>query len=149
MPDDEFRLPKGATYINFRSTEMGHSAAQTAMAGLYTALLMDQVNEFTYPARLAGLNFAFYKHGQGISLRVSGYNDKQALLLERLLADIKEPGFDPLRFENIRKDMIRGLENSVAKRPSSQVMDDLKEALLYHQWGEQALIQALQKTTPG
>ncbi len=149
MPDEEFRLPKGATYINFRSTEIGSSAAQTAMAGLYTALLMDQVNEFAYPARLAGLNFVFYKHGQGISLRVSGYNDKQALLLERLLTDIKEPGFDPQRFENVRKDMIRGLENSVAKRPSSQVMDDLKEALLYRHWGEKALIQALQKTTPG
>lgn len=147
MPDEEFRLPKGTTYINFRSTEIGKSAQQAVMAGLYTALLMDQVNEFAYPARLAGLNFSFYKHGQGISLRVSGYNDKQALLLERLLANITDPDFDPLRFENIRKDMIRGLENSVAKRPSSQVMDDLKEALLYGQWGEQAMIQALQETT--
>ena len=48
-------------------------------------------------------------------------------------------------FDNIRKDMIRSLENSVAKRPSSQVMDDLREALLYGEWGEQALIAALEK----
>lgn len=141
--DEEFRLPKGATYINFRSPAVGQSAQQTAAAVLYTALLKDQVNEYAYPARLAGLNFSLYKHSQGISLRIGGYDDKQALLLQELLRVIAQSSFDEQRFQNIRKDMIRGLENSVAKRPSSQVMADLREALLYGQWGEQELIQAL------
>lgn len=142
--DDEFRVPKGATYINFRSVEVGQSPEQTAAAVLYTALLKDHVNEYTYPALLAGLNFSLYKHAQGISLRVSGYDDKQSVLLEDLLKSIANSRFDPERFENIRKDMIRSLENAVAKRPSSQVMDDLREALLYGEWGEQALITALE-----
>ena len=145
MQDEEFRLPKGATYINFRSPKVGQNAAQTAAAVLYTAMLSDEVNEFAYPARLAGLSFNFYKHAQGISLRVSGYNDKQVLLLEQLLNVIAQPSFDQQRFDNIRKDMIRSLQNSVAKRPSSQVMDDLREALLYGEWGEQALITELEK----
>jgi secreted Zn-dependent insulinase-like peptidase len=49
---------------------------------------------------------------------------------------------------NIRADLIRSLENSVAKRPSSQLIDDLREALLHGEWGEQALIEALQAMTP-
>ena len=142
--DEEFRLPRGATYINFRSPLVGQSARQTASAILYTALLKDQVNEYTYPARLAGLNFSLYKHAQGISLRISGYDDKQSVLLEQLLQVMISPDFDPQRFNNIRKDMIRALENSVAKRPSSQVIDDLRESLLYGEWGEQPLIEALQ-----
>lgn len=40
--------------------------------------------------------------------------------------------------------MIRGLQNVVAMRPSSQVMADLRESLLYGEWGEQALIAALE-----
>jgi len=91
MQDDEFRVPKGAAYINFRSPEVGQSARQTAAAVLYTAVLKDDVNEFAYPALLAGLNFDFYKHAQGISLRVTGYNDKQALLLGRLLDVMAKP----------------------------------------------------------
>ncbi|WP_262500808.1 insulinase family protein [Pseudohalioglobus sediminis] len=142
--DEEFRLPRGATYINFRSPLVGQTPEQSASATLYTALLKDQVNEFTYPAMLAGLNFSFYKHAQGMSLRVSGYNDKQSVLLDELLQVMASPEFDPARFENIRLDMIRSLENSVAKRPSSQVMADLRESLLYGEWGEQALIDALQ-----
>ena len=142
--DDEYRVPKGATYINFRSPNVGQSPDQTAAAVLYTELLKDSVNEFAYPALLAGLSFDLYKHSQGISLRVTGYNDKQPVLLDRLLAVIKESTFDSLRFTNIQQDMIRSLQNSVAKRPSSQVIDDMREALLYQEWGEHELISALQ-----
>jgi secreted Zn-dependent insulinase-like peptidase len=143
--DEEFRIPRGATYINFRSPEVVRGAEQTAAAVLYTSVLKDEVNEFTYPALLAGLNFSLYKHAQGISLRLSGYDDKQLVLLERLLQVIADPAFDPGRFDNIRRDMIRSLENHVAKRPSSQVIADLREAVLYGHWGEQALIDALQE----
>ena len=92
--DDEFRVPRGATYINFRSPVIGQSASQTAAAVLYTSLLKDKVNEFGYPALLAGLSFDIYKHAQGVSLRISGYDDKQAELLEELLAVVVSPEFD-------------------------------------------------------
>ncbi len=142
--DDEFQVPKGALYINFRSPLVGQSAAQNARASLYTALLKDAVNEYAYPAMLAGLHFDLYRHAEGVSLRVSGYNDKQLVLLDRLLATMADSRFEQQRFDNIRKDMVRALENAVAKRPSSQVMDDLGEALDYGRWGEEALIEVLQ-----
>ncbi|MEQ9464338.1 MAG: insulinase family protein [Haliea sp.] len=145
--DTEFTIPRGALYINFRSPEVGESATQAAAAVLYTALLKDAVTEFAYPAQLAGLNFDVYKHAQGISLRVSGYNDKQLLLLDRLLDVVQASSFGEQRFDNIRADMIRNLENSVAKRPSSQVIDDLREALLHGEWGEESLVRALQGIT--
>ncbi|CAA0111287.1 Protease 3 [Halioglobus japonicus] len=145
MPDDEFRVPRGVAYINFRSPEVGSRALQTVQVALYTALLNDLFNEFTYPAHLAGLSFDIYKNSQGISLRLSGYNDKQELLLQRLLGSMVDPSFRQQRFEDIRNDMIRRLQNSVAKRPSSQAVDDLNEALMYGEWGEPVLIAALEK----
>ncbi|MEZ5501533.1 MAG: insulinase family protein [Halioglobus sp.] len=147
MPDAEFRVPRGATYINFRSPLVGQSAQQTALVALYTQLLTDQVNEFAYPAQLAGMSFDVYKHSQGITLRINGYTDKQNLLLQRLLHAMVDARFSQRRFADIRDDMIRGLRNSVAKRPSSQVVDDLNDALQYGEWGEQALIAALEKTS--
>ncbi len=143
--DDEFRVPRGAIYINFRSAEVGQSVNQSAAAALFAALLTDSVNELAYPARLAGLDFSFYKHAQGVSLRVSGFNDKQPVLLRALLEAYAHPAFATERFTDIRRDMIRTLQNTAARRPSSQVMDDLREALLYGEWGEQAMIAALEK----
>ena len=55
------------------------------------------------------------------------------------------PSFSQQRFDNIRSDMIRALKNSVTGRPSSQAMHDLTEAVVYGEWGEQALIAAVEK----
>ncbi|KGE04758.1 insulinase family protein [Pseudohaliea rubra] len=139
----DFRTPRGALYVNFRSPLVSGDARAVAAAMLYTRLLTDAVNSFTYPARLAGLDFSLYKHARGVSLRISGYNDKQQVLLEQLLDTVQAPAFDRSRFESLRADLVRGLENAVAKRPVSQVIDDLREALLYGAYGEAALIEAL------
>ncbi|TGD74117.1 peptidase M16 [Mangrovimicrobium sediminis] len=143
--DAQFRLPRGATYVNFRSPLVGQTAREAASAALYVSLLNDRVNELVYPASLAGLNFNLYKHAQGISVRVSGYTDKQSLLLDELLGVFRAPGFDPARFENIRQDRIRALRNAVAAPPSQQVMNDLRESLLHGSWGEVAMIAALEE----
>lgn len=144
MQDDEFRVPKSLVYINFATPHIRETAQQTAAASLYAALLMDKVNEFAYPARLAGLGFGFSRTATGIGLRLSGYNDKQLLLLERLLSDVKTPAFAQNRFENVRADMVRNLKNSISKRPSTQLMDDLREAFAHGEWDEQAMIRALE-----
>ena len=146
VPDDQFRVPRGLTYLNFRSPDVGQTPEQTARGALYAALLTDKVNEFAYPAQLAGMSFAFYKHSQGIGLRVGGYNDKQALLLKRLLTSIADPKFSQGRFDDVRSGMIRSLKNAVAQRPSRQIVDDLRESLVFGQWGEAALIAALKAT---
>ena len=115
MPDDEFRVPRGMTYINFRSPEVGATAEQEARVALYTALLSDQVNEFAYPAQLAGMSFSFGKNARGITLRLAGYTDKQQLLLEQLLDYLEAPDFSPQRFENVRNDMIRKLDPALLR----------------------------------
>jgi len=143
MPDDEFRVPKGTLFFGFRSKELGQTIEQSALARLYSNLLMDNVNEFSYAARLAGLGFSFSKHSHGIGLRVRGYNDKQLDLLKYLLSAAKDPRFDAQRFDNIKQDIIRSLNNTSAKRPSSQVMGDLSESVRFAQWGEEEMIAAL------
>ena len=77
---------------------------------------------------------------------MGGYSDKQTLLLKRLVASIVEPNFSQRRCDDIRSDMIRSLKNAIAQRPSTQVVDDLNESLLYGQWGEKAVISALETT---
>lgn len=140
---DEFRVPKGAMYLSFRSPLVSASAEQKAASALYTRMVTDSLREYTYPALLAGLGFNFYNHAQGISMRVSGYNDKQLMLLKELLANIAQQSFDPARFERLRRDMVLELQNTVARRPSSQLMDDLRRALSSGSYDEPALIAAL------
>ncbi len=144
---EQFRVPKGALYVSFRSPLVSASAEQRATASLYTRMVTDSLNEYTYPALLAGLGFNFYRHSQGISMRVSGYNDKQLLLLEDLLASIAEQDFDEDRFERIRREMVLSLQNTVARRPSSQLMDQIRRAVNSGEYDEAELISALETMT--
>ena len=145
--DAEFRLPRGALYVNFRSPAVDGTAPQDALALLYVDLLKDAVNEFTYPALLAGLQFDLYKHAQGLSLRISGYNDRQLLLLGQLLGAVQTTQFSTERLASLREDRVRRLQNRVAQRPSNQVMDQLREAVLHGEWDDQSKIAALQQVT--
>jgi insulysin len=141
---EEFRVPRGALYVSFRSPQVASSATERAAAALYTRIVTDALGEYTYPALLAGLGFDFYRHSQGISLRVSGYNDKQLDLLQELLAAIDRQVFEPARFERIRREMVLELDNRVARRPTSQLLDDLRRALVSGEYSEAALKSALQ-----
>ncbi|MEM1143198.1 MAG: insulinase family protein [Pseudomonadota bacterium] len=139
----DFRVPKGFMYVSFRSPMVGQTPEQKAAALLYTRVVKDALNEYTYPAYLAGLGFDFYRHAQGISMRLSGYNDKQLFMLDKLLSDIADQEFDPERVERIRREMILSYENTVARRPSSQLVDDVRQALSSGEFDEQSMIDAL------
>ena len=146
--DDEFEVPKGAMYASFRSSRVSDSAADAATAQLYVSLLQDAVNEYTYPAVLAGLNFSIYTHSRGISLKVSGYNDKQLVLLARIVDSITGAQLDNQRFDNIRADLVRGLENVKTSRAFRQVVGDARQLMMSGQWSEEQLIPELQGMTP-
>ncbi|MEP5766241.1 MAG: insulinase family protein [Halieaceae bacterium] len=146
--DQAFRIPKGAMYSNFRSGRVNATAADAAASQLYVSLLRDAVNEYTYPAYLAGLNFNISTNRRGISLTVSGYNDKQQLLLARIVQSIINADLDTDRFENIRADLIRNLENVKTARAFRQVLGDSGQLLLSGQYDEKDLIVELRKLDP-
>lgn len=147
--DDEFEVPKGALNVNFRSALVGQSVEVDMALELYTALVSDQANEFAYAAQIAGLQSSVYRHSRGISMRVNGYNDKQVALLQRLLAVMQAMEFSEERFNNLRAERIRQIENKSAQRPASQIMGALREALNHSSWGDDQQVAALQNLTLG
>jgi len=144
---DDFRVPKGALYISFRSPMVGATPEQWAAASLYTRVVSDALNEYTYPALLAGIGFRYYRHGQGLGLRINGYNDKQLRLLEDLLTAIGGNALDAARFERVRREMVLELQNSVARRPTSQLLDHMRQAIQSGEYSDARLIEALEGMT--
>ena len=145
--DDEFEVPKGALNVNFRSAKVGQSVEVDTALELYTALVSDQANDFAYAAQIAGLQSSVYRHSRGISLRVNGYNDKQVALLQRLLSVMQVMDFSEERFNNLRAERIRQIENKSAQRPASQIMGALREALNHSSWSDEEQIAALRGLT--
>ena len=146
--DEKFRVPRGALYTNFNTALVADTAAHAAASMLYADFLQDAVNEYTYPAYLAGLNFAINTSARGLALSINGYNDKQLVLLSRIVDSIENADLTSHRFDNIRQDLIRGLENIKSARASSQTVRQARRALLSGRYPEAELIAELERLTP-
>lgn len=147
LHDDTFNVPKGALNINFRSHLVVQSVTQDVALELYTALVNDKANDFAYAAQLAGLNSSIYTHQRGLSMRVNGYDDKQVILLKELITVAQAMDFSADRFNNLRAERVRRIQNKSAERPASQVMGALREATNHSAWSDEQRLAVLTSIT--
>jgi insulysin len=126
--DAEFGTPRAVFSAQILAPR-AESHRGAAMTELYLALASDQLSAEVYPAFLAGLDFGLKRWEGGIELSVSGYADKQEILLQRLLGVLAEPEFDTARFTRVKETLIRGWRNSRKEWPVRQALDEIPPLL--------------------
>lgn len=140
--DDTYELPKGNLHLLVRSPRAGDTAVHSARTDLWEQLVSDQLNEFVYPAQLAGLDFDIRSTWRGLELVINGFDDKQALLLEELAATLGSPERDRQRFERVKKERLRQLENQRQEEPYRLMTSEMPRVLMRYRWPLEALIDA-------
>jgi secreted Zn-dependent insulinase-like peptidase len=137
--DRRFGLPRGQVSIALRSPLAADSPRHAVMGELLVRMVAENLNEFAYPAQLAGLQFGLSHDSRGLQLRVQGFDDRQALLLEHLLRGLSGAEFEPARFERIRHDYRRQLENAAQQPPYNLVVGGLADVLFRSRWPDSEL----------
>ena len=145
--DSEFRTPKADVFFSMLTRKPAESPRDEVLASLYVRAVVDALNEFIYPAQLAGMNFSFYRHLRGFSLKVSGYDDSVLPLLERVVPQLKAVAIEPARFDNIVAEYQRRLQVEKSATPFRRLMTVLGESLYPGQHNEDALLDALAAVT--
>ncbi|UTW14066.1 insulinase family protein [Marinobacterium rhizophilum] len=144
--DTEFRVPKADFYFSLLSAPANADAGGAVLTTLYTRMVNDQLNETLYDAALAGLSLSLYPHMKGVSVRVSGYNERQPLLLDALLAAMVNPDLDPDRFALVRRQYAQELANERNDTPYNQTTGELY-SLLLPQWSSEQKLAALESVS--
>lgn len=145
--DTSFGTPKSNIYVNLRSPHSNNTAKHAVLTSLYTSLVQDELNEYAYPAYLAGLNYDLYGHIRGLSIKIGGYSEKQTLLLEKILRTAKTLEVREDRF-NIYKDrLVRSLENAAKQKPYQQTTAEIRKLILKPQWTEQEKLAAIKSVS--
>lgn len=142
--DTSFDVPRASFFVTMRSPVTKNSVTDSILLSLYVEALNDQLNEFVYPALLAGLEFSLYPHSRGFSFRISGFSDNQAILLEKILTTIKSAKFDADRFEIHRQELIRDIENSRRDTAYRRTISEFYSMIVVPNWAEEEELQALQ-----
>ncbi|GGK76376.1 insulinase family protein [Amphritea balenae] len=131
--DNQFNLPKADFYLSIITEQANKSAKNAVLTALYTKLVKDQLNETLYDAALAGLNTRIYSHMRGLSLRISGYDEKQAELLQVVLQSMQSADFNETSFERVKELYTQELENRRKDKPYNQAIGEVY-TLLMQSW---------------
>ncbi|MGL5948708.1 MAG: insulinase family protein [Aeromonas sp.] len=129
LHEHEFALPKGNVYISIDSAYAMASTRNVAMTRLLVEVLTDHLNALLYPAELAGLGYLFYAHQGGVTIQLSGFAQKQLLLLETILKNRTFGYPDPARFDEVKVQLLRSWENQRKARPINQLFSQLGSIL--------------------
>ncbi|XP_077297862.1 insulin-degrading enzyme-like [Arctopsyche grandis] len=115
--DDEYFLPKMNTFFRFVSPIVNFDPLNYNLNSLFISLLKDSLNELTYAAELAGVNYHIQNTKTGFSIRIDGYNSKQHVLLNCIMEKLATFQVNPERFSILKENYIRKLRNFDAEQP--------------------------------
>jgi len=121
--DDTFWVPKANLLVAFKSSIIYASAESTVKARLFTDLVRDALEEYSYDAELAGLQYNVSLDSRGLSIEVSGYNDKLAVLLNQVLHTMRDLEFKEERFSIVKERLSRAYRNYALQQPYYQLYD--------------------------
>jgi len=142
--DTSFGTPKASIKIRVKSPVVGQSALTAAQAQLFAELASDALNEFSYPAALAGLHYQINANSRGLDLSVAGYNDRQGLLLKQLLSVIQRARFAEERFVGLKAELLRRWRNTQQQTPYQQLFSIAPTTLYAPYWHELDMADALE-----
>ena len=84
---------------------------------LWAKLFNDAASESTYQPYMAGLGYQLYAHGNGLTLRTSGYNDKQDDFFYSLVKMLLDFRASSERLAIAKQDILKGLNNLESQPP--------------------------------
>lgn len=145
--DTNFNVPRSSLYIALQSPIANSTPRNSLLTSLLTGIIKKQLNSYAYPAHLAGLNYSVYATERGMSISVSGYDQKQSVLLDRIIAALNTPEITENRFNILKARFQQKLINAQRQQPFHQVLAELKRSLIERRWTNEQKLAALSSLT--
>lgn len=143
--DDTFWVPKANLVVSCKTPIIFASAENSVKAKLYTDLVRDALEEYSYDADLAGLQYNVTLDARGLFVEVAGYNDKLSVLLEQVLITMRDLVIRDDRFDIVKERLSRGYRNWELQQPFTQIGDYISWLTSEHDY----VVDQLEAELPG
>lgn len=147
VQDHTYNLPKAVLHFEFKSPVAYQDPHHTNMTHMFVRLFTDALNEYTYAAMQAGLNYSLDNTIYGIVLSIRGYNDKQHVLLSKIMDKLTNFEVDQQRFDILKESYIRGLKNFSAEQPHQHAVYYTYMLLAQKVWSHSEMLEATEELT--
>jgi insulysin len=142
--DDRFWVPKATVEISLRNPLVWATPANIIKTKLYGELVQDSLDEYSYDAELAGLDYHLSANILGMDISVSGYNDKMSALLDKVLNTMRGLQVNQDRFNIIKERLTRAFRNAEYQQPYYQVGDYTRYLLAERSWVNEHYLEELE-----
>lgn len=142
--DDRFWVPKGTLHVTLRNPQVWAMPANLMKTKFYCELVRDSLDEYSYDAELAGLDYHLSATILGMDVSVGGYNDKMSVLLEKVLTTMRNLVVNQDRFDIIKERLTRAFRNAEYQQPFYQVGDYTRYLLSERSWINEQYIEELE-----
>ena len=136
--DHEFLRPKGVINLKILFPKEKMSVEHRVYSRLFAACVNESLNELSYPAKQAGLNYSIKEGYGGIYVDVNGYKESAMKLYESMLDHMTSFSITANQFEAIKDKVVRDYENFALMDAYNQTRE-LAPDLFYnvkYTWGE-------------
>ena len=139
--DTTFSVPRAFVSVRMQYEEPLDDAADAVHNSLLVRLLNIKFNADSYPAILAGLSGSFQANSEGLGINISGYDNKQALMLDTMLDMLASFEVDPEQLENQKTELSKSYSNFKDERPFQQAFSSINHILSSFSWAPSILNQ--------
>ncbi|WP_051234845.1 insulinase family protein [Marinimicrobium agarilyticum] len=144
--DNSFEVPKTSMRLRLKLPAVAASAQGAARAELLAMLVRDQLNEFAYPAQLAGLEFSLQPNTRGLDIEIFGYSGRQNLLLTKIVEALRRGRFEPDRFIDQKSKLQRRWRNEALAEPYGVIARQIPRLHFSPYWLGVDKLEALEGT---
>lgn len=128
LQDLEFKRPKVRLMFKVLLPANKVSLQHQVMMNFYSACLREQLNELSYPAREAGLNYEIGGDMEGVYIDISGYSDSSLVFIKTLSEHLKNITINEERFSAVKDGLLRELKNH-SRQKAYQIAIDITRRL--------------------
>ena len=121
--DHEFLRPKGVLDFKILLSDNVMSVTHRVYSKIYAACVNESLNELGYPAKQAGLNYAFREGYEGFYLSISGYSESAMTLYKMMLEHIVDFNITDEQFNAIQDKIVRDYQNFSLSDAHQQTRD--------------------------
>jgi len=109
--DHEFLRPKGVIGLKIMFPQNKMDLTHRVYSKIYAKCVNESLNEISYPAKQAGLNFSVREGYEGIYLDVNGYKESAMTLYELILKHMVDFSITETQFLAVKDKIIRDYKN--------------------------------------
>ncbi|MBL7663671.1 MAG: insulinase family protein [Bacteriovoracaceae bacterium] len=145
--NNEFNYPQAHILLRLLTNKNLKTPKNTLIENLYLASLHDSINEWRYPADMAGLRFDIESFPRGLEIKISGYSPKILIFLEDLIRKIPSAELSEEKFFIFKTELQKSFDNFELSEEYQQAMHWLNYAVAKNTFSNKDLKPVLPTVT--